>query len=44
MRSYAFKENPIGLAASEILWYKQTNRQSDILLLYYKDLNTFAMK
>ncbi len=27
------KENPIGSAISEILWYRQTN----ILLLYYKD-------
>ncbi len=33
MRSYSVKENPIGSAVSEILWQRQT----DILLLYYKD-------
>ena len=37
MRSYPVKENPIGLAVSEILSYKQTNRQTnkqtDIVLL-----------
>ena len=37
MRSYPVKENPIGAAVSEILRYRHTNRQKDILLLYYKD-------
>ncbi len=34
MRSYPVKENHIGSAISEILWYKQT----DIFLLYYNDV------
>ena len=29
MRSYSVKENPIGLAVSEILRYKQTPRQTN---------------
>ena len=29
MKSYSVKENPIGPAVSEILRYKQTNKQSD---------------
>ena len=33
MRSYIVKENHIGSAVSEILWYRQT----DILILLYKD-------
>ena len=33
MRSYPVKENPFGSAVSEILCYKQTNRQTDIVLL-----------
>ena len=37
MRTYPFKENPIGSVDSEILWYKQTDRQTHIQLLYYKD-------
>ena len=37
MRSYLVKENQIGSAVSEILWYKQIERQTHILLLYYKD-------
>ena len=37
MRSYPAKENPIRSAVSEILRYKQTDRQTHILLLYYKD-------
>ena len=36
MRSYTVKENPIDSAVSEILRYKQTNKQTNILLLYYK--------
>ena len=35
MRGYPVKENPIGLAVSEIL------TQTNILLLYYKDLMEF---
>ena len=35
-RSYPVKESPIGSAVSEILRYTQTDRQTDILLLYYK--------
>ena len=48
MRSYNVKENPIGSAFSEILMYKhththiQTDRQTDILLLYYKDYVRFS--
>ena len=38
MRSYPVKENQIGLAVSEILLYKQTETQTNILLLYYKDI------
>ena len=37
MRSYPVKENHICSAVSEIFWYKQTDRQTDILLLYDKD-------
>ena len=41
MRSYPVKTNHIGSAVSEILWYKhthkKTDKQIDILLLYYKD-------
>ena len=37
MRSYHVKENPIGSAVSENLWYKQTDKQTHILLLYHKD-------
>ena len=29
MRTYPVKENPIGSVDSEILWYKQTDRQTD---------------
>ena len=29
MRSYPVKENPIGSAVSEILQYRQTDRQTD---------------
>ena len=39
MTSYPVKENHIGSAVNEIFWYKKTdNRQTGILLLYYKDL------
>ena len=46
MRSYPVKENLISSAVSEILRHKQThkhtgkqrNTQTDILLLYYKDI------
>ena len=38
MRSYPVKENPTGLAVSEILRYKHTNKQTHILLLKYKDI------
>ena len=34
---YRFKNNPIGAAVSEILRYKNTDKQTNILLLYYKD-------
>ena len=37
MRSNPVKDNPIGSAVGEILQYKQTDRQTHILLLYYKD-------
>ena len=37
MRIYPVKENLIGSAVNEILRYKQTDRQTHILLLYYKD-------
>ena len=37
MRIYTVKENPIGSAVTEILWYRHTNRQTYILLLFYKD-------
>ena len=41
MRSYHVKENLIGSAVTEIIEYKQTDRHTDrqthILLLYYKD-------
>ena len=38
MRSYPVKENPIGSAVSNIFGsHKQTDKQIDILLLYYKD-------
>ena len=37
MRSYPVKINPIGSTVSEILLYKQTDRQTHIQLLYYKD-------
>ena len=33
MRSFHVKENPIGSAVSEILRYKLTNKQTDIVLL-----------
>ena len=43
MRSYPVKENMIGLVVSEIFRYRQTdrqtNKQTDILLLYYVDCN-----
>ena len=39
MRSYPVKENHISSAISEILRYKVTDRQTNILLLYNKDLN-----
>ena len=35
MRSFTVKENLIGLAVSEILHYTQTDKQTDILLLFY---------
>ena len=37
MKSYIVKENNIGSAVRKILRYRQTDRQADILLLYYKD-------
>ena len=41
MRSYPVKENNTGSAVSEIIRYKHTDKhtdkQIDILLLYYKD-------
>ena len=33
MKSYPVKENPIGLAVSEILRYKRTDGQTDIIVL-----------
>ena len=39
MRSNPVKENHISSAISEILRYKVTDRQTNILLLYNKDLN-----
>ncbi len=35
--SYPVKESPNGSAVSENLRYTQTERKTDILLLYYKD-------
>ena len=40
MKSYPVKENPIGLAVSEILRYKRTDRQTDIVLLCIIDICT----
>ena len=40
MRSYTVKENHIG---SFILQYLQTDKQTEILLLYYNDLNHIQM-
>ena len=37
MRSYPVKEHPSGSAVSEILRYRQKDKQTDILLLHYKD-------
>ena len=37
MRSYPVKDNPIDSAVSQILRYKQTNRQTDIILLCFID-------
>ena len=37
MQSYPVKENLIGSLVSEILRYKHTEKQSEILLLYHKD-------
>ena len=37
MKSYPVKENPISSAVSKILRYKQTDRQTHMLLLYYND-------
>ena len=37
MKNYPVKENHIGSAVSEIIRYKQTNKQTHILLLYSKD-------
>ena len=44
MRIYPVKENHIGSAVSEIPRYKQTDKQVEILLLYYKDRLTPAGK
>ena len=45
MRSYPVKENQIGSAVSEILRYKQTDkqtgRQTDIVLLCIKDKQAY---
>ena len=38
MRSYPVKENHIGSEVSEILGYKQTDRHTDIMILYHRDL------
>ena len=44
MRNYPVKENPIGLAVSKILRYKQTNRQTDIVLLcIIEDDNSYML-
>ena len=44
MKSYPVKENHIGSAVSKILRYnhtdKLTNKQTDILLLYYEEIYT----
>ena len=40
MISYPIKENPIGSAVGKILRYRHTERQTYILLLYYKDKET----
>ena len=40
MRSYLIKDTYIGSADNEILRYKQTDRQTNILLLYTKILKT----
>ncbi len=37
MRSYPVKEKMVVSAISEIIWYKQTDKQTHILLLFYKD-------
>ena len=39
MRSHPVKEDPIGSAVSEILRYKHTDRQTDILLLKDKHVS-----
>ena len=44
MRSYPVKENPIGSAVNEILRYKQRDRQTDIVLLYFKDWLCFQVR
>ena len=44
MRNYPDRLNSIGSAVSEILWYRQTDRQTHILLLYYKDKYYFLFQ
>ena len=43
MKSYPVKENPIGSAVSEIFWYRQTNKYTDFLLLYFKKRPNFYL-
>ena len=44
MRSYPVKENPIGSVVNEILQYKQTNKQIDIVLLCFIDYLFLKLK
>ena len=40
MRSYTVNENLIGSVVSMILRYTHADRQTEILLIYYKDIPT----
>ena len=41
MRSYPVKENPIGSAVSEILWYKHKNTKTNRQTSYYFIIRKF---
>ena len=43
MRSNIVKENHIGSAVSEILWYTHTDTQTKILLLYYRMIKFYPI-